>query len=78
MNDPSVHLRDRTSRLIQFCAAGVLPPEGKAIARTKERVVELLRQPNFENHFIEGITDPVIIQQTLRVLHAMLTKAELK
>ena len=78
MNDPSVHLRDRTSRLIQFCAAGVLPPEGKAITRAKERVVELLRQPNFEEHFIEGITDPVMIQQTLRVLHALLTKAGLK
>jgi hypothetical protein len=78
MNDPSVHLRDRTTRLIQFCAAGVLPPEGKATARAKERVVELLRQPNFEEHFIDGITDPEIIQQTLRVLHALLTKAGLK
>ncbi len=78
MNDPKVHLRDRASRLIQFCAAGVLPPEGKAITRAKERVVELLRQPNFEEHFIDGITDPNVIQQTLRVLHALLTKAGLK
>lgn len=78
MNDPSIHLRDRASRLIQFCSAGVLPPEGKAIARAKERVVELLRQPNFEEHFIEGIADPEMVQQTLRVLHALLTKAGLK
>ena len=78
MNDPSIHLRDRTSRLIQFCSAGVLPPEGKAITRAKSRVIELLRQPNFEEHFIEGITDPNMIQQTLRLLDSLLTKAGLK
>ena len=78
MNDPSIHLRDRTSRLIQFCSAGILPGEGKAITRAKARVIELLRQPNFEEHFIEGITDPVMIQQTLRLLDQLLQKAGLK
>ena len=78
MNDPEIHLRERTSRLLQFCSAGILPPDGKAMTRAKTRVIEMLRQPNFEEHFVEGIADPALVQQTLRLLDALMTKAGLK
>ena len=78
MNDPSVPLRDRAIRLVQFCASGVLPTTGKAIARAKERVVELLKQPNFEAHLTEGLTDGAAIQDLLRNFYQLLVKAGLK
>jgi hypothetical protein len=68
------HLRDRASRLVQFCAAGVLP-EGKALARARHHILALLRQPNFEAHFIDGIADPVKAQKTVRDFHQLLVRA---
>ncbi len=67
-------LRDRAVRLVQFCAAGVLP-EGKALSRARQRILTLLRQPNFDAHFVEGITDPARAQVALRDFHGLLVKA---
>lgn len=67
-------LRDRAVRLVQFCAAGVLP-EGKAMTRARQRILALLRQPNFDAHFIDGFTDPVRAQKALRDFHVLLVKA---
>ncbi len=67
-------LRDRAVRLVQFCAAGVLP-EGKALTRARSRILELLRQPNFDARFVEGITDAVAAQTALRDFHKLLVKA---
>lgn len=78
MNDPKSHLRDRAMRLINFCASGILPPKGKARTNAAERVVELLRQPNFEMHFIDGITSAAQAQQSLRDFHQLLVQAGLK
>lgn len=78
MNDPKAHLRDRAMRLINFCASGILPPKGKARTNAAERVVELLRQPNFEMHFIDGIANAAQAQQSLRDFHQLLVQAGLK
>ncbi|OAN50582.1 hypothetical protein A6A04_17935 [Paramagnetospirillum marisnigri] len=67
-------LRDRAVRLVQFCAAGVLP-EGKAMTRARQRILALLRQPNFDAHFIDGFTDPLRAQKALRDFHQLLVKA---
>ncbi|TAN60433.1 MAG: hypothetical protein EPN20_13695, partial [Magnetospirillum sp.] len=67
-------LRDRAVRLVQFCAAGVLP-EGKAMTRARQRILMLLRQPNFDAHFIDGFTDPLRAQKALRDFHQLLVKA---
>ncbi|MDO8606691.1 MAG: hypothetical protein Q7R40_09160 [Phaeospirillum sp.] len=67
-------LRDRAVRLVQFCAAGVLP-EGKAMTRARQRILMLLRQPNFDAHFIDGFTDPMRAQKALRDFHQLLVKA---
>lgn len=67
-------LRDRAVRLVQFCGAGVLP-EGKAMTRARQRILGLLRQPNFDAHFIDGFTDPLRAQKALRDFHQLLVKA---
>jgi hypothetical protein len=74
LDHPDSHLRDRAVRLVQFCAAGVLP-EGKAMARARQRILALLRQPNFDAHFIDGYTDPEKAQRALRDFHLLLVKA---
>lgn len=67
-------LRDRAVRLVQFCAAGVLP-EGRAMTRARTRILALLRQPNFDARFVDGIADPERAQKTLRDFHQLLVKA---
>jgi hypothetical protein len=67
-------LRERAVRLVQFCGSGVLP-EGNAKARARQRVLSLLRQPNFDAHFIDGFTDPARAQKALRDFHILLVKA---
>lgn len=67
-------LKDRAIRLVQFCAANVLP-EGKAMDRARGRIIALLRQQNFDAHFVEGVTDPALAQKMLRDFHVLLVKA---
>lgn len=74
LDHPDSALRDRAGRLVQFCAAGVLP-EGKAMTRARQRILTLLRQPNFDAHFVDGITDPAKAQKALRDFHQLLVKA---
>lgn len=71
-NDSS--LRERAVRLVQFCGSGVLP-EGRAMNRARHRILDLLRQPNFDARFVEGITDPMVAQKTLREFHQLLVLA---
>jgi hypothetical protein len=74
LDHPDAHLRDRAVRLVQFCAAGVLP-EGKALTRARQRILNLLRQPNFDARFLDGIPDAERAQKTLRDFHQLLVKA---
>jgi hypothetical protein len=67
-------LRDRAIRLVHFCAAGVLP-EGRAMNRARGRILELLRAPNFDARFVDGIPDPAKAQKTLRDFHQLLLRA---
>ncbi|HTH16811.1 MAG TPA: hypothetical protein VL974_09180, partial [Magnetospirillum sp.] len=67
-------LRDRATRLVQFCAAGVLP-EGRAMTRARQRILGLLRSPHFDAHFVDGIADPAKAQKTLRDFHQLLVRA---
>ena len=68
-------LRERAQRLVQFCAAGILPPQGKSINRTRSRILNLLRQPNFDARFVEDLEDPSTAQVHLRDFHQLLVKA---
>lgn len=74
LDDPSAHLRDRAVRLVKFCSAGVMP-EGKAMARARKRIIEMLRQPGFDRAFIDGISDPARAEKALRDFYKLLVKA---
>ncbi|WNJ99595.1 hypothetical protein L2D14_17235 [Thalassospiraceae bacterium LMO-JJ14] len=76
LDSPSTHIRDRAVRLVKFCGAGVLP-EGKALKLARKRIVKLLRQPDFDAHFIEGIEDPVKAEKALRDFHKLLIQGGL-
>lgn len=76
LDNPNAHLRDRAVRLVKFCGAGVLP-EGKALQMARQRITELLRQPNFDRKFIEGLNDPKVAEAALRSFFKLLQKAGL-
>ena len=75
LDHADLSLRERAQRLVQFCAAGILPPQGKAITRTRTSILNLLRQPNFDARFVEGVSDPKDAQESLRNFHRLLVKA---
>jgi hypothetical protein len=75
LDDPAASLRDRATRLLEFCAARLLPPKSKALQLARERVVDLLRQPNFELKFVEGISDAGRREEILRGLHSLLARS---
>ena len=74
LDDPKARLRDRTTRLLDFCAAGVLPAQSRAQTLARDRVIAILRQPSFEQHFIEGVTDPNQCKEMLVGLHGLLVR----
>ncbi len=78
LDDPAAPLRDRATRLIEFCAGDVLPRRSKVHALARGRVVALLKQPNFEVHFVEGIEDPAQRNESLRKFHTLLAHAGFK
>lgn len=74
LDDPKARLRDRAIRLLEFSAAHLLPDGSEAHRIARDRIVGILRQPNFELHFIEGITSPAEAETVLRQLHGLLAK----
>ncbi|HLN24939.1 MAG TPA: hypothetical protein VK558_13265 [Patescibacteria group bacterium] len=75
LDDPTQALCTRATRLVEFCAAGLLPPASKAQALSRERVVALLKQPNFDMRFIDGTSDLAQCEEVLRDFHALLVRA---
>lgn len=74
LDNPGTHLRDRAVRLVKFCGAGVLP-EGKALEMARSRIIAILRQPNFDQNFVEGLDDAESAERALRGFHQLLSKA---
>jgi hypothetical protein len=74
LDDGTGLLRDRTGRLLEFCTNRILPPTTRAHQVAQGRVVSLLKQPNFESRYVEGVTDPVRRQEMLRDLHELLAR----
>ncbi|MEO5375720.1 MAG: hypothetical protein H7840_15865 [Alphaproteobacteria bacterium] len=71
LDRPEDSLRLRATRLVQFCASGVLT-DGKAFELARKAVLSHLRQPKFEAAFVEGITDPSLQERTIREFHDLL------
>lgn len=73
LDDPKATLHDRAIRLVEFCGAGLLP-NGRALRTARERVIGLLRQPNFTQRFVENIRDPALAERELRDFHVRLAR----
>lgn len=78
LDEADAPLRRRATHLVEFCASGVLPTAGKAQAMARQRAISVLRQPNFDQHFLEGITNPQDRENALRDFHALLSRAGFK
>ncbi len=74
LDDPQARLRDRAIRLVQFCGEGLLP-DGRALREARERVITHLRRPNFDQAFLEGVTDPAKGAELIREFHSTLVRA---
>jgi hypothetical protein len=64
----------RAIRLIKFCGSGVLIA-GKSLDLAKGRVLEHLRQPQFEAKFLASVPDPVQAERHLREFHRILVES---
>jgi hypothetical protein len=76
LDQPGSHLRDRALRLVRFCGSGLLP-NGKAMTKARERVLALLKQPDFPTRFVAGIDDPLAAQTALRDFFLLLKRSGL-
>lgn len=74
LDNPADSLRVRAVRLVQFCTSGVLT-EGKASTMARDRVLAILRQPNFEAKFVADIPDPATKEKSLREFHQLLASS---
>ncbi|SDH12474.1 hypothetical protein [Roseospirillum parvum] len=77
LDDPTRPLHERAGMLVSFCAEGPLL-EGRALALARQRVVELLRQPDFVEAFTANFESPAAKQEALVSFYKTLTAAGLK
>lgn len=63
----------RAIRLVKFCGSGVLI-EGKSMALARQRVVDHLRQAQFEEKFLASVPDKLKAEQHLREFHRLLVE----
>ena len=76
LDNPDDLLRHRANRLMQLCTPGTLQSR-KALTIVRERVVSHLRQPQFEQKYVEDLTDPILRQNALREFYRLLGQAGL-
>ncbi|WP_353857555.1 hypothetical protein [Azospirillum formosense] len=74
LDDPGDSLRLRANRLLQVCAPGILRSR-RALEMVRRRVVEHLRQPQFDRRYVEDLPDAAAQQRALRDFHRMLGEA---
>lgn len=75
LDDPSASLRIRATRLMQFAANDVLSSP-KARKMVRDQIVGLLRQPNFDGKFVEGLSTPQEQANALRQFYGLLRQAQ--
>ncbi|MDO8608323.1 MAG: hypothetical protein Q7R40_17450 [Phaeospirillum sp.] len=73
IDKPDDPLAARAVRLVKFCGAGVLI-EGKSLNMAKARVIEHLRQKQFEEKFVASCPDPSQGDKSLREFHKLLVE----
>ena len=77
LDKPDDLLRHRAIRLLQLCAPGVLRSP-TALNVVRSRVVEHLRQANFDDKYVEDLTNTGQRERALRDLKGMLERAGLR
>ncbi|MBI3444309.1 MAG: hypothetical protein HY055_02835, partial [Magnetospirillum sp.] len=73
VDKPDDPLAMRAIRLVKFCGSGVLI-DGKSLNMAKARVVEHLRQKQFEEKFVASMPDPGQGEKHLRDFHRLLVE----
>lgn len=73
IDKPDDPLAMRAIRLVKFCGSGVLI-EGKSLNMAKARVIEHLRQKQFEEKFVASVPDPSQGEKHLRDFHRLLVE----
>ena len=73
IDKPDDPLAMRAIRLIKFCGSGVLI-EGKSLNLARARVIDHLRQPQFEEKFLASVPDPGKAEKHLREFHRLLVE----
>ncbi|OIR09150.1 hypothetical protein GALL_87570 [mine drainage metagenome] len=64
----------RAIRLVKFCGSGVLI-QGKSLNMARARVIEHLRQPQFEEKFLSSLGDAGQAERNLREFHRLLRES---
>jgi hypothetical protein len=73
IDKPDDPLALRAIRLIKFCGSGVLI-EGKSLNLARERIIEHLKQKQFEEKFLASVPDQVQAEKHLREFHRLLVE----
>jgi hypothetical protein len=73
IDKPDDPLALRAIRLIKFCGSGVLI-EGKSLNLARARVIDHLRQPQFEEKFLASVPEPDKAERHLREFHRLLVE----
>lgn len=71
IDNPEDPLAFRALRLVKFCNSGVLIT-GKSLDLARQRVLDHLRQPQFEAKFLASIPDQAQAERHLREFHRLL------
>lgn len=73
IDKPDDPLALRAIRLIKFCGSGVLI-EGKSLNLARARVIDHLRQPQFEEKFLASVPEAGKAEKHLREFHRLLVE----
>lgn len=73
IDKPDDPLALRAIRLIKFCGSGVLI-EGKSLNLARARVIDHLRQPQFEEKFLASVPEQDKAEKHLREFHRLLVE----
>jgi hypothetical protein len=73
LDDKGMHFRDRATRLVTFCASGVLTV-GRATTIARDSVVAYLRRKDFIAALTDDIPDPADKEKAIKDFYVLLSK----
>lgn len=73
LDDERLAFRERATRLVTFCASGVLTV-GRATTIARDKVVSYLRRKDFIAEFTDGLPDAAAQEQAIKEFYGLLAK----